>query len=268
MKISIVTVVLNRKVYIKKVIENVLEQNFDDFEHIIIDGGSTDGTVDIIKSYSHLKWISEKDNGSVYALNKGLAMVTGDVFAWLNSDESYLPGVLQKVEKYFLNNPKWGVIYGASEFVNENDDIIGYRRSAPFSLRRMLIGYNLLAVPSSVFIRCKALETVGFRVNENLHHTYDYDLWIRLAKLNHIQNVPDYFSRFGIHQDSGLVKTPKAAIEELKCQRKENRKHLNFYDRIIGSTYFDIYLFLYRLIKWNRMIKKSQNHKNQVSKSI
>jgi glycosyltransferase involved in cell wall biosynthesis len=259
MKISIVTVVLNRKVYIKKVIENVLEQNFDDFEHIIIDGGSTDGTVDVIKSYPHLKWISEKDNGSVYALNKGLAMVTGDVFGWLNSDESYLPGVLHKVNKYFIDNPSWEVIHGASQFVDEDDNVIGSRKShrklLPYSLTRLMVGFNFLAVPSSVFVRCTAMQKVGFRVDENWGHVYDYELWVRLAKVSHVQHVPECLSRFGIHQDSGLVKTPMAAREELKRLRKLNRSQLNMYHRTIGTLHFNLYMFLYRTIRWNKMIK-------------
>ena len=189
MKISIVTVVLNRKSYVQKVIQNVLNQNFDDFEHIIIDGGSTDGTLEVIKSYKHLKWISEKDAGSVFALNKGLALVSGDIFGWLNLDESYFPDVLHTVDKYFNDNPSWDVIYGASQFVDVNDNIIGYRKSVPFNLQRLIMGFNLLAAPSSVFVRCSALKEIGFRVDETLLHTYDLDLWIRLGKSHHIQNV-------------------------------------------------------------------------------
>jgi len=86
-KISIVTIVLNRRDFIRGAIENVLEQQYPNFEHIIIDGASTDGTVDIIKEYPHIRLVSERDGGSVVALNKGLKLITGDIFGWLNSDE-------------------------------------------------------------------------------------------------------------------------------------------------------------------------------------
>lgn len=212
----------------------------------------------MIKSYKHLKWISEKDAGSVFALNKGLALVSGDIFGWLNSDESYFPDVLHTVDKYFNDNPSWDVIYGASQFVDVNDNIIGYRKSVPFNLQRLIMGFNLLAAPSSVFVRCSALKEIGFRVDETLLHTYDLDLWIRLGKSHHIQNVPDCFSNFGIHQDGGVASNPMAAIREVASVRRKHRNNLNFVYKVFGAAYSYIYRFVYLKLKWNKMIEKSK----------
>ena len=100
-KITIVTPSFNQGKFIDENIQSVLTQNYPNFEHIIIDGGSIDGTVDILKKYSHLKWVSEPDRGQASALNKGFRMATGDVIGWLNSDDSYLPGTFEVVARAF-----------------------------------------------------------------------------------------------------------------------------------------------------------------------
>jgi len=98
--ISIVTPSLNQGRYIEQTIQSVLLQNYPNFEHIVIDGGSTDGTVEILKKYPHLKWISEKDSGQSEALNKGLKMATGDIIAWINSDDWYAEGAFNNVASF------------------------------------------------------------------------------------------------------------------------------------------------------------------------
>lgn len=255
LKISIVTIVLNRRVYMRQAIENVLAQKYANLEHIVIDGGSTDGTIEVLKEYPHLRWISEKDGGSVYALNKGLAMVTGDVWGWLNSDESYMPGVLDKAAAYFEAHPEWDMIYGASEFVNANGDLLGYRRSQTFSRHRLLVGFNQIAAPSSMFMRRRALEGIGGQVDEQWKHTYDHDLWIRVAQKYRIQNVPECFSRFGLHLDSGVAGTPHHALNELKRLRAHHGGDKKWSDRLIWVPFFNFYRWVYSWMKWKRMLK-------------
>lgn len=258
LKYSIVTVVLNRRAYIGKAIENVLAQGYANLEHIIIDGGSTDGTLEVIKAYPHLRWISEPDEGSVFALNKGLRLVTGDIFGWLNSDESYLPGTLEIVADYFDAHPEWDVISGASEFVDEDGGLIGRRRSHKFNLRREIIGFNYLAVPSSVFVRTGALRAVGSQVDTSLRHIYDHDLWIRLGMAHRMANVRECLSRFGIHPDSGLVRTPTASLQEVAKVRERYRDYLTFWDRTIGVAYYHLYMTLYLCLKWRGIVMRSR----------
>lgn len=252
MKLSIITVVLNRREYIRKAIENVLEQGYPDFEHIVIDGGSTDGTIDVLKEYPHLKWISEKDGGSVFALNKGLSRMTGDVFCWLNSDESYLPGVLKRVAALFEANPEWQVICGASNFVDESGHILGYHRSRTFNLHRQIVGFNSIGPPSAAFVRRGALQDIGFKVDETLGHSYDHELWIRLGLRYNIQNISECLSNFGIHGGSGICSAPEHACREADLVRKRYSSHLNSFDRWVLLPYMRLrrYVYIHTKQKW------------------
>ena len=122
-RISIVTVSLNQGNYIEDAIQSVLKQNYKNFEHIIIDGISTDNTIEILKKYKHLKWISEKDEGQSDALNKGFKRCTGDIIGWLNSDDYYLEDTFNVVKNKLLN-PSMDAVYGNCIFVNkENEDL-------------------------------------------------------------------------------------------------------------------------------------------------
>src|SRR5882724_6397850 len=256
-KFSIVTIVRNRRVYMRQAIECVLAQNYPNFEHIVIDGGSTDGTVEVLKEYPHLQWISEPDEGSVFALNKGLARINGNVWGWLNSDESYLPGVFHRAAAYLAAHPEWDMIYGASEFVDEQGRLLGRRRSQKFNAHKLLIGFNQIAVPSSMFARSAALAGIGGRVDERWRHTYDHDLWIRFSKRHRIQNVPEYFSRFGLHSDSGVASTPQNAIQEFVQLRKFHGGEDRWSDRWLWIPYFKLFLAAYSWLKWNRMVKRA-----------
>jgi glycosyltransferase involved in cell wall biosynthesis len=256
-KFSIVTVVLNGEFFIRRAIESVLAQNYPNFEHIIIDGASKDDTMKIVKEYPHLKWVSEPDNGSVFAVNKGLALMTGDVFGWLNSDEDYLPGAFHKVAAYLEQHPEWDVIYGGSEWVDKDGRRLGYRRSRPFNLKRQILGFNNPGPPSAVFTRCTALDGIGRRVDERWKDAYDHDLWIRLALKYRIQNIPDNLSRFALHQGSGVSSAPERSMREAILIRQFYGGEDTWVDRLIWVNYYKLYLFLYRILKWNRMLEKS-----------
>ena len=117
-KLSIITPSFNQGIFIEDAIKSVLDQNYAHFEHIIIDGGSTDGTIEILKKYKHLKWISEPDEGQSDAINKGFQLATGDIVGWLNSDDMYLPGVFDRVVAA-LENTKLDAIYANYKFVDK-----------------------------------------------------------------------------------------------------------------------------------------------------
>ena len=120
-KISIVSPSFNKREFIERCILSVLNQNYPNLEYIIIDGGSTDGSVEIIKKYEKYLtfWVSEPNNGQVNAINKGLHKTTGEITAWLNSDDFYYPGVFVKAAKEFLKNPNIDLLYGDSVLVSE-----------------------------------------------------------------------------------------------------------------------------------------------------
>lgn len=184
-KFTVVTPTYNQGQFIEKTIDSVLSQGYPNLEFIIIDGGSKDNTVEIIKKYEgHLAyWVSEPDRGQSHALNKGLNRATGDILTWLNSDDWYLPGVLMTIAQTFQTHPSAGMVVGAGKIVDELGRTIHDIPAPPEicldSLFRWLEGGNF-SQPSSAFSK-KAWEAVG-QIDENIHIAMDVDLWIRIAK--------------------------------------------------------------------------------------
>jgi glycosyltransferase involved in cell wall biosynthesis len=162
-----------------------LSQGYPNLEFIIIDGGSNDNTVEIIKKYErHLAyWVSEPDRGQSHAINKGMAKATGDYLTWLNSDDWYLPGALQRMHELFAANPEAGMVVGKGCIVNQEEKVLDSISPTPDitleSLYGWLNGGNFLQ-PSSAYSR-SAWETVG-QIDEDIHIALDLDLWLRMAK--------------------------------------------------------------------------------------
>jgi len=225
-KISIITPSFNQGQFIEQTIQIVLYQNYPNLEYIVMDGGSTDNTVDILKKYEgKLKWFSEKDKGQSDAINKGLKIATGDVVAWLNSDDYYLPGTLQKVGSYFKEHKDAQWITGDYEIVDDNGKKIqsfvrtykNFLRSLPF--RGTLYVANYINQPST-FLKRALLKKVGF-VNENYHLCMDYDLWLRIYKNNPLHTIPPPLSAFRIHSTSkGKRQYQKQFNEEVEVAQK------------------------------------------------
>ena len=144
-KISIVTPSYNQGQYLEKTIRSVLEQGYPNLEYIIIDGGSTDHSVEIIKRYEkYLKyWESEADRGQSHAINKGFEHATGDLFAWLNSDDYYMDDVFQRVAEIYQANLDAGAFIGAGQFVNELGEVTGYREPTDVCLKSLYKWMNI-----------------------------------------------------------------------------------------------------------------------------
>jgi glycosyltransferase involved in cell wall biosynthesis len=193
--ISIVTPSYNCDAFIKETIESVLTQGVPSFEHIIMDGGSKDKTVDILKSYPHLNWKSEKDNGQSHALNKGFKLVKGEIVGWLNADDTYEPGTFKKVLDFFNTNPAIDCIGTDINIIDEKSKRIGFSASKPFELSEMLV-VNTVKQPT-VFMRRRMVEKlVG--VDESLHYVMDHEFWVRANiegfKIKYIPN--EVFANF------------------------------------------------------------------------
>ncbi|EKD80040.1 MAG: glycosyltransferase [uncultured bacterium] len=168
--------------FIRQTIDSVLSQSYKDFEYWIIDGGSTDRTKYILTSYGkRIHWVSEKDQGQAEAINKGLLKAKGDIVAWLNSDDFYEPGTLQKVSDYFRANPQIDFIFGDMNFVDrdgKNPQKCDYL--SDFSLPRLL-KYCYICQPSA-FFRRSVIDGVGL-LNAKYTYAFDYDYWLRIGQL-------------------------------------------------------------------------------------
>ncbi len=182
LKISIITPSFNQGRFIRDTIESVLNQNYSNFEHIVIDGGSTDETIDILKSFPHLKWVSEPDSGAANAINKGFSMVRGDVLTWLNSDDYFENNIFKYIEELFLKYGLDKIIIGSLTWVDANKQLIGVDKNHRIT-REFLIHKNadLLRQP------CMFYSTDLFRksggLNESLRLVFDYELFIKMLSL-------------------------------------------------------------------------------------
>lgn len=182
--VSVISPSLNCARLIGRCIESVRAQTYDRVEHIIVDGASTDGTLDILRGYPHVKWISEPDGGEAEALNKALRMASGEIVHWLNVDDMYYTNdVLELVVRAFNEHPECDVVYGKGVAVNEAGEVLWYRRPlVPFTLRGLMrwTTYLNLFQPAMFYSR-KLVDTVG-EFNASLKYAIDNDYWLRIAQ--------------------------------------------------------------------------------------
>ncbi|NMC63309.1 MAG: glycosyltransferase [SAR324 cluster bacterium] len=232
-KISIVTVSFNHAEFIKKNIESVLEQNYPNFEHIIVDGGSNDGTVEILRSYPHLIWTSEKDRGQSDALNKGFSRATGDIIGWLNSDDWYAPNIFFDVAEALKDYP---IVLGMGQETDKEGNpkqLVENIERNFFDVLKYWVPYAWLAQPP-VFFRKSLLEAVkrpdATYIDENLFFTMDYDLWVRMAaQLPFNRRIDKILAYYRIYDENKTGKYPLATQRE--CGRVFRR-----YSYTLSST--------------------------------
>jgi glycosyltransferase involved in cell wall biosynthesis len=179
---SVVTPSWNQAQYIEGCIRSVLEQGVEDFEHIVLDNCSTDGTQEILARYPHLTWRSEPDSGQSQALNRGFAQARGEVICWLNADDAYLPGTFDIVRREFTENGR-DVIYGDAEEVFFDGRPAGVRHARYRERRDFLIWWEKRVdlLQPAVFFRREVLERVG-PLREDLHMIMDTELWWRISE--------------------------------------------------------------------------------------
>jgi len=261
MKISIITPSYNQAGFLKKTIESVISQKGDfELEYIVMDGGSTDGSVEILKNTedklngnNRIKfiWKSEKDKGQSDAINKGLKIATGDIVAYLNSDDIYLNGCLQNVAQTFISSPEAKWLTGYCRIINEHDrpiqsSIMKYKnfwlnRS---SLKKLLV-LNYIAQPAT-FWRKELLDKIGF-FDEKLHYTMDYDYWLRIIKKFNLLVLKEYLAGFRIHSSSkGGAQYVKQFDQDLEVCKKYSNSKLSI---LLHRVHNSMIKAIYRIIK-------------------
>lgn len=202
--VSIVTPSFNQAQFLEQTILSVKEQDYPNIEHIVIDGGSTDGSLDIIKKYSDsLVWISEPDEGQSQAINKGFKMAKGEIIGWINSDDYYLPGAVSIAMSNLAAENDVDLVYGYCEKVDENGGTTDILKSPEFD-RQLLFSNPCLINQQSVFFRRSLLDKVGL-LDENLHYAMDYDLWIRMAKAGNFKLIPEVLAAYRFSSDCKSV---------------------------------------------------------------
>jgi glycosyltransferase involved in cell wall biosynthesis len=193
-RITIVTPSYNQGQYIEETIRSVLLQNYPNLEYLVIDGNSTDGTLQILKKYdSFIRWISEPDKGQTDAINKGLKMATGEIMAYLNSDDLYEPNALINIAAFFGQREEIAMIYGDIIHINEKSGFIEFHRTGKVDIRKYLMWDFYLPQPS-VFFRKRVIDTLGY-FDEKLHLAMDYDYWLKIILNFETWYVPETLSR-------------------------------------------------------------------------
>jgi glycosyltransferase involved in cell wall biosynthesis len=182
-KISIVTPSFNQGKFLEKTILSVLEQGYPNLEYIIVDGGSSDESVEIIKKYADRLnyWVSEPDRGQSHAINKGFERATGEIFGWLNSDDWYHPGALLAVVEAFAANPDAGAVVGAGEMVDEAGIELFRCEPFPVTVETLYNWQEQFFWQPSCFFSKKAWAECG-PLDEEIHYAMDLDLWFNMAK--------------------------------------------------------------------------------------
>ena len=230
-KISIVTPSYNQGEYLEQTIRSVLDQGYPNLEYIVIDGGSTDGSVDIIKKYERqlTYWVSERDRGQTDAINKGVARCTGDVFGYINSDDLLYPNSLHRVAREWAGGLRW--IVGWSVYLEDGDGTWPYmKRETLRPVDWFLI--NPIPQQSSFFDRT-FLDQVGpFRTD--LHYCFDYEYWMRLRFVAGVRpgGIRQCFAAFRLHDASKTNTVWPKFEDEFRTIRAEYRKHLSRYDLV------------------------------------
>lgn len=197
---SVVTPSYNQKIFLQDTVRSVLGQEFASYEHIVMDGGSTDGTSEYIQQYPHIKYISEPDRGQTHALNKALAMARGEVIAWINSDDFYMPATFQCIHDYFTHHPEENIVTGDCLWGWEKSGRLRYVTGEERDFESLIRQWNshVPGPQQSIFFRRSVLEKAGYP-DESLHYAMDYDLWLRMAHSGFVRryiNIPVAFYRF------------------------------------------------------------------------
>jgi glycosyltransferase involved in cell wall biosynthesis len=189
-RVSIVTPSFNQARFLEQTIRSVLVQDYPNLEYLIVDGGSTDGSLETIRKYAGYLdwWVSEPDAGQAQAINKGLARARGEIFAWLNSDDLYRPGAIAAAVEVFRSNPRAVLVFGDAVSIDEsgrplNDQVFGYWQLPD------LMAFQIICQPA-VFMRRSAVEQAG-GLDEGYHFLLDHHLWLRLALLGEIAHIPE-----------------------------------------------------------------------------
>jgi glycosyltransferase involved in cell wall biosynthesis len=256
-KISIITPSFNQGHFLEETINSIIIQNYPNIEYIIIDGGSTDNTINIIKKYQNFitYWVSEKDEGPSHALRKGLDMATGEIVCYLNSDDYFLPDTLNKISHYFSERPDLDIIYGHGFICDENSVIVKPIYSNKWNLSLYLHGYVTL-VQQSTFFRSKAYQYTN-GINTQNKTCWDGELWVDMSLAQcKFHRINEHLSVFRIHNLS--ITGSQTNYEAYMKDEKRIREKCNVKKR--NSIYF-IFALISDPIVWSKRLFLKLNGK-------
>lgn len=234
--VSIVTPSFNQAPFLEETIKSVLEQDYPRIEYIVMDGGSTDGSVDVIKKYQNRLafWVSEQDKGQTDAINKGFNRASGDILAWINSDDTYHPKAVGEAVSYLVKHPDVAMVYADCDFIDEQGKVIGKFASRQTDYQKLRHGF--VHIPQqTMFFRSKYWKELG-PLDPSFYFAMDYDLWVRLAKRAPIKYIPGRtWANFRIHTSSKTNVNDERGWKEML--RVHYRDGGSFFAPIVAKYY-------------------------------
>lgn len=220
LRISVVTPSLNQARFLREALDSTQTQSHPCHEHLVFDGGSDDGTVDLLQgirasgTHPRLTWSSGSDTGQSSALNRGFAQATGDVIGWLNADDRYRPGCFAHVARAFVEDPTLDVLYGDYTLIDETGQHLALRREIEFS-RFILRYHRVLYIPTTATFFRRRIFDEGHRLREDLHYAMDVDLFLRLADAGYrFRHLPAVLADFREHNQSKSARFTRVHREE------------------------------------------------------
>jgi glycosyltransferase involved in cell wall biosynthesis len=208
--VSVVTPSLNMAEYLPQAIESVLHQDYSRIEYLVMDGGSTDGTLDVLRRYENrLSYWSAPDDGPADAAHRGLSLASGKILAWLNADDAYLPGAIQKAVDCFVAHPDVDVVYGEGYWIDEGGKVLDRYPTLQYDFREL--ERDCFICQPATFIRTEAYRRSGLDPTERW--AFDYDLWIRMSKQGFkFHYLPDYLAYSRMHRSAKTLSERKQVL--------------------------------------------------------
>ena len=255
-KITVVTPSYNQGQFLEETIQSVLDQGYPNLEYIIMDGGSADNSVDIIRQYADrlAYWVSEPDRGQSHAINKGFQRATGDVLAWLCSDDLYLPETLHIVGRFFFEHPDVEVVYGDVVEIDEAGGILRAVRTPNFN-RLALLARGISVPQPTTFFRRRVYEQVG-GLDETLNWNMDYEYLLRMAFGGHkVRRIAQPLARFRLHSASKTVTGVVGERGHWKSMEQIQKRYLAQYPRAVIGLICYVFRARRALVNIDRIFK-------------
>jgi glycosyltransferase involved in cell wall biosynthesis len=246
MKLSVVTPVYNGARFIRETIESIAKQSNQDYEHIVIDGLSTDGTMNIVSEYKRIKYVSERDRGQSNAINKGFKLSEGDVLAWQNADDIYFPDAFEIVLNFFKENPSIDIVYGYYQLIGIDGKWVC--DVYPMSWSAWMFAHGRFCPPQpTTFWRRAVLEKLG-DIDEELHFCMDVDFYSRAVNRGFkVGRIDKMLGKFRIHEQSKTqnVENERKVHDEYKRVLSKNFKYTK-----IDSVLFEFFQYRAKITKY------------------
>ncbi len=244
--VSIITPSYNQARYLEATIQSVIQQDYPNLEYIIVDGGSADGSLEIIEKYKEKLawWVSETDQGQADAINKGFRKANGEIIAWLNSDDLYLPGAISSAVELFQKNPDAGVIYGNAVSADADGKLLNELRFSSWGTRDFL-QFNIICQPA-VFMKRSIVQKIGY-LDPSYHFFLDHQLWIRLSRETEFIHQPEILAVSRYHQDAKNVTLAAESGAEVMRIMDWAEKEPDL-AAILGDHYHQIWAGAYQMI--------------------